>query len=316
MKLGLIGPGIMNIPTNTWGAVEDLIWNYYLILNQLGWQVEIINDPNIFKIVSSVNYHNFDVVHLHYDQHYTVLPHLKCKSKIISSHYPYINLKYKWVQDGYESTFRGICNSDAHIFASSKEDINTFVKDGCVDPARMWHSRLGVKYGNYKYDNCPAFDRTLCLGKITDRKRQWSIQNNKDIDFIGKMDYGRFNNRTNYLGEMLREELNNTITKYCNSILLSEAENATPLVIKESLICGLGVVVSECCALELDKSLPFIHVITNDKLDDIDYIESVLNINKSYSVRHRNEIRQYGIDNFALETILKNEYIPKLESLI
>ena len=48
-------------------------------------------------------------------------------------------------------------------------------------------------------------------------------------------------------------------------ILLSEGE-ADPLVVKEALIAGLGVVVSECSAANLDLSKQFITIIPNDKI--------------------------------------------------
>ena len=59
----------------------------------------------------------------------------------------------------------------------------------------------------------------------------------------------------------MREKLNTEITKYSNFTLLSSVENTTPLVVKEALICGLGVVVSEQVSVELDASLDFIDVI-------------------------------------------------------
>jgi len=39
-------------------------------------------------------------------------------------------------------------------------------------------------------------------------------------------------------------------------MLLSDGENGTPLVIKEALVAGLGVVVSKYAAHDLDTSLP------------------------------------------------------------
>ena len=35
MKIALIGPGIMPIPPDGWGAVESLIWDYALELTDL-----------------------------------------------------------------------------------------------------------------------------------------------------------------------------------------------------------------------------------------------------------------------------------------
>ena len=46
MKIALIGPGIMKIPPDKWGAVEMMIWDYAIILKDLGHRVQIINTPD------------------------------------------------------------------------------------------------------------------------------------------------------------------------------------------------------------------------------------------------------------------------------
>ena len=46
MRLALIGPGIMPIPPDGWGAVESLIWDYALELGELDHEGTIINTPN------------------------------------------------------------------------------------------------------------------------------------------------------------------------------------------------------------------------------------------------------------------------------
>ena len=51
---------------------------------------------------------------------------------------------------------------------------------------------------------------------------------------------------------------------------MSSTENTTPLVVKEALICGLGVVVSEDVSVELDISEDFIDVIPESNIDDLD----------------------------------------------
>ena len=144
-----------------------------------------------------------------------------------------------------------------------QKDIDTFVSLG-ADPNHCWLSRLGVLSDSYQFDENSTYDHTVSFSQICDRKRQYLIQDFDNVDFIGRMEYGKFSNRTNYKGEMSREKLNTEITKYSNFILLSSVENATPLVVKEALICGLGVVVSEQVSIELDTDLEFIDVLKID----------------------------------------------------
>ena len=82
------------------------------------------------------------------------------------------------------------------------------------------------------------------------------------------------------------------------------------------MICGLGLVVSETVAVELDLNKTFIDVIPEDKIKDIEYIQKVVDVNKRMSRQIRKEIRRYGIDTFGLENILAYEYVPKLQSLL
>jgi hypothetical protein len=109
--------------------------------------------------------------------------------------------------------------------------------------------------------------------------------------------------------------LNHEITKYSNFTLLSEVENTTPLVVKEALICGLGVVVSESVAVELDEK-PFIRVIPERLINNDKYVRNALKDNREVSRKYRKEIREYGIQKFGLANILANEYIPTIEKLL
>jgi hypothetical protein len=318
MNIAFIGPGIMPIPPTGWGAVEMLIWDYATVLGELGHTGAIVNTPDRSQIIRELKDEKFDIVHLHYDVFHDIIPQILdtiSGKLIVSSHYPYINYSDMWRNDNYGPIAESyIKNTDFHIFSSSQKDIDTFVNLGAVSE-HCWLSRLGVLPDSYQFDDNASYDRTLSFSQICDRKRQYLIQDFDGVDFVGRLEYGKFSNRKNYKGEMLREKLNTEITKYSNFTLLSSVENTTPLAVKEALICGLGVVVSEEVSVELDTSLNFIDVIPEDKIEDLSYIKDVLEKNKEYSVKNRNEIREYGIKTFSLSNILEFEYVPKLESL-
>lgn len=316
MKIALIGPGIMPIPPNGWGAVEMLIWDYYTILSKNHIKVDIINTKNIQEIIERVNFGEYDVAHLHYDVFAPIIEQLKCNVRIISSHYPFINHPEKYSQDGYEKVLPYIVNNkNFYIFASSQNDIDTFVDFG-ADKNKTFLSKLGVRDDAYYFYENPTYFKTLCFSQITSRKRQSKIQNIENIDFMGRLDDFNFKNVKNYKGQVDREFLNKEISKYANFILLSSVENATPLAVKEALICGLGIVASESVAQELDKNLDFITVISESKISDLDYIKNKIEENKNISIKARKEIRNYGIETFGLENILINSYIKKIKTLL
>ncbi len=102
-----------------------------------------------------------------------------------------------------------------------------------------------------------------------------------------------------------RKDIYDNIGEYANTMLLSIGENGTPLVIKECLVAGLGVVTSKYCAYELDENLSFITIIPDDKLEDLDYINKCLIENREISLSKKEEISQYGIDNFSWKQLIK-----------
>jgi glycosyltransferase involved in cell wall biosynthesis len=157
--------------------------------------------------------------------------------------------------------------------------------------------------------------KRIYLAKITDRKKQYLYQDIEFIDFVGNMDDDRFNrNRSNYLGEWDKPTLYKELTNYSNLVLLSDGE-AHPLVCCEALMCGLGLVISECSSANLDVNLPFIDVIPNEKIKDINYVSELILSNQKKSLSLRREIRNYGIENFSWSRIIKR-YLDTVGSSI
>ena len=108
--------------------------------------------------------------------------------------------------------------------------------------------------------------------------------------------------------------MHKNLTEYGNLILLSDGE-AHPLVCLEAFAAGLGVVVSEWAAANLDIRKSFITVIPEDKISDIRYVEDAIISNRSYSIAHRDEIREYGRE-FEWTNVIENHYLPVVETLV
>lgn len=58
MRIAQITPGNIPIPTDGWGAVEKVIWEYTKVLRDLGHDVEILYTDEVVK-------GEWDVVHVH-----------------------------------------------------------------------------------------------------------------------------------------------------------------------------------------------------------------------------------------------------------
>jgi glycosyltransferase involved in cell wall biosynthesis len=322
MKICLVGPGIMPIPPNGWGAVESIIWDCATELGELDYDGVILNTPNEDDILSTIEEEKFDFIHIHYDVFCNLIPDIKRVSPksiiALSSHYPYIDQYDKHRLDGYNKIFDWMISNSIlfYNFCVSDKDLNVFKLKG-VDENKLHLFKTGAQHRDIKQNLNPKFnDRSICIGKIDKRKMQFLYQSIDTIDFVGPIgDLYQFNTKKNYMGEWTRKEIYDKVGEYSNIILLSMGENGTPLVIKEALMSGLGVVTSEYCAYELDTTLPFISIIPTDKLKDLDYVNKCLIENREVSISMRKEIIEYAIENFSWERIIKS-YIETIIKLV
>lgn len=311
-KIALIGPGIMPIPPIGWGAVEILIWDYYNQLMSLGYDVAIINTPDQNEIIHKVNNGNFDFVHLHYDVFFQILEHLKCPKIAITTHYPYIDQVEKHNKDGYAPIFNFLIRQKKYYhFVLADKDYNTFLRYG-ANQKYLMKMKNGINSKAYNFSEKAILDKTIYLGKITPRKNQAKYQTLDMVDFVGNCDDPSFDiSRKNYLSEWSRERLHKELTHYSNLLLLSQGE-ADPLVVKEALMCGLGIIVNRSSAENLDKELDFITVIEDNKTDDLEYIKQKIVENCNISCLKRSIIREYGITHFDIAKEVKN-YVNAIE---
>ena len=321
MRLALVGPGIMPIPPDGWGAVEGLIWDYALELDELGHEGTIVNTPNYDEIINFLKEEQYDFAHVHYDVFHPIMDRIAAETDIpklaFSSHYPYIDQPHMHRRDGYDRIFDWIINNKKYyVFCISKKDYETF-KNAGADESTLLLSENGANHKRFTYrSEALKPDRSLYLGQIYHRKKQWLYQGIESIDYVGK-DTGAtpFDQSKNYLGEWSDDYKREHFTDFASLVLLSDGENGTPLVVKEAIINGLGVVISKYAAHDLPEGLPFVTVIPDDKLEDIPYVEEKIKENREVSIGMRDEIRQFGVDNFSWESLVKlyAQNVEKLE---
>lgn len=299
----------MSIPPPGWGAVEILIWDYYQALTQLGHEIQIVNTPNPSEIVQTVNAGNYDFVHLHYDVFYYLMPHFQCRLKAMTSHYPYIDNPEKHARDGYSRIFENMVSTrDYYNFVLADKDVDALVRGG-ADPARIHKIKNGINSSAFQFTETALLDRTIYLGKITPRKRQSKYQSIEAIDFVGNCDDYMFNtSRPNYLGPWTRDQIHANLTNYSNILLMSEGE-ADPLVIKEALCAGLGVVVNRQSAENVEPA-PFITIVEDNDPD----IEVKIRENRRISRENRAAIRDYGVSKYDIN-IEAAKYIDTIRNI-
>jgi len=322
MKIALIGPGILPIPPPGWGAVEILIWDYYNQLSNHGHAVTIINkirnQPNdqskpntkyCHELITEINQGDFDFVHLHYDCLYHIIPFLTSRKIGFTSHYPYIDQVNKHRDDGFTGIFKfmidiGIDKSNRVInFVLADKDIDCLIKHN-ARKENIIKLENGISYEAFQFkplEECTHLDKTIYLGKITDRKGQHKYCHLAGIEIIGPCENP--DGLSNYIGSWTREQVFENLTNYGNLLLLSDGE-ADPLVVKEAMIAGLGVVINETSGKNLNKDQDFITFIPDNKMNELAYIQTKLNENRKISIGKRDYIHQYALTLFGWDRFI------------
>tara|TARA_A100001011_G_scaffold399414_1_gene507950 strand:- start:59 stop:1015 length:957 start_codon:yes stop_codon:yes gene_type:complete len=315
MKIVFIGPGFMTIPPKGWGAVESLIDDYRNALIKNGHEVVVLNTPNLDVAVQLANAINPDFVHIQYDDYVIVEPYLACKNVAVTSHYAYLQSGDKWNKD-YRDIFWNFVNSNANMFCLS-EGIKDVYRHAGVKEHRLHLTPNGVKASDYTFKESPEYpDRSIYLAKIDFRKRQHLFQDVDNLYFAGPLEDERFDPANKrYLGEWTRAHLVKHLSDYSNLVLLSDGE-AHPLVCLEGMAAGLGLVLSEYATANLDTSLPFIDVVSEDTIHDSAKLAKIIKKNRETSNTMRSNIRQYVLDNFTWEKVIEKYYTASVNSIV
>jgi hypothetical protein len=312
MRISIVGPN-SQIPPTGWGAVESLIWDMRNTLTEMGHEVQIVNVGDPFQIVSLINSFSPDFVHINYDDWIPIYPYVQYPSAM-TTHFAYIN-RPEFMGAYKQRVFDFFTDIKPNVFGLSKS-INEIYNSLCGIPKnQLYLNPNGVEYNAFKKDNHPEFpDSSIYLAKIDHRKRQHLFQDIDSLFYAGNIADNRFNKNKNYLGEWNKQYLYENLTHYGNLVLLSDGE-AHPLVCLEAFSAGLGVVISEWAAANLDTTKNFITIIPEDKISNITYVEEKIIENRKYSVENREEILDYA-KTFDWKVILESYYIPNIEKLI
>jgi len=312
MKISIIGPGLMPIPPKGWGAVESLIWDMANALKDLGQEVQIINTTDGNKVHASINEFDPDFVHINYDDFIVLYPHIK-QPKAMTSHFGY--LERPDMMNGYVNIFNKFQDMKPNVFCLSEGIQNIYKVFSNFPEEKLFVTPNGVNIDAFNFKEEPAHPhRSMYLAKVDYRKRQHLFQNIDSLWFAGNIVDERYDTKNNYLGEWSKEQLYKELTDYGNLVLLSDGE-AHSLVIMEAFAAGLGVVISEYARANLDLDKKFITLIPEKKIKDIDYVEGQIIRNREYSIKHRDEIREYA-KQFEWKSVLQKHYLPSIQKLI
>ncbi len=313
MKVSIVGPGIMPIPPSGWGAVEILIWDQKLALEELGHEVQIVNTTSVIEILNEINSFRPDFVHVQYDDFVELCPYIQYPNAI-TSHFGYLEQPRKWDYYG-PRVAQKFANIKPNIFCLSPGIKTVYDKVMEIPSNQLFVTPNGVNVEKFKVEEKPKHSgASIYLAKIDYRKRQHMFQSIDSLWYAGNNADPRFDVSRNYLGEWSKETLYDNLTNYGNLVLLSDGE-AHPLVCLEAFAAGLGVVISQWAAANLDVSKDFITVIPEDKINDLEFVDGEIVRNRYYSVNNRPEIREYA-ESFSWTKVVEKYYVPAMEKII
>ena len=313
MKVSIVGPGIMPIPPTGWGAVEILIWDQKLALEKLGHEVDIVNTQSPVEILNQVNKFRPDFVHIQYDDFIELYPYIQYPCAI-TSHFGYFEQPNKWDYYG-ERIAKPFGRIQPNVFCLSGGIKDVYADILKIPEERLFVTPNGVNVDNFRATISPEFpDRSIYLAKIDYRKRQYMFQSISSLYYAGNTADPRFDTSNNYLGEWSKDTLYTHLTEYGNLVLLSDGE-AHPLVCLEAFAAGLGVVVSEWAAANLDIDREFITVIAEEKIDDIRFVEEMIVKNRNYCNNNREEIIEYAKE-FDWVNVVDKYYVSSMQTII
>ena len=313
MKISIVGPGIMPIPPTGWGAVEILIWDSKNALEKLGHEVQIVNTQSPVEILQQINSFRPDFVHVQYDDFIELCPYIQYPNAI-TSHFGYLEQPSRWDYYG-QRIVPSFAKIKPNVFCLSYGIKEIYQKVIQIPQHKLFVTPNGVNINEFYYTDKPSHgDRSIYLAKIDYRKRQHLFQSISSLWFAGNIADPNFRNDVNYLGEWSKKNLYQNLTNYSNLVLLSDGE-AHPLVCMEAFAAGLGVVISQWAAANLDISKEFITVIPEEKINDIKYVEKRMIDNRNYSITHRQEIREYA-KQFDWVSVIEKTYVPTIEKII
>ena len=212
MKISIIGPNTP-IPPKAWGAVESLIWDMKLTLNEMGHDVQIINIGDPSGIIRMINEYRPDFVHINYDDWVVLYPWIQYPCAV-TTHFAYIE-RPEMMGPYKQRVFDAFTAFKPNVFGLSEGINEIYHKHADIPREKLFLNPNGVAIDNFRTTDTPVCDdRSIYLAKIDHRKRQYLFQSIDNLWYAGNIADDRFDTNKNYLGEWSKEYLYEHLTEY------------------------------------------------------------------------------------------------------
>lgn len=303
-------------PPKGWGATSVICYELSRALEKRGVKTMVVAEKTFDKTIEAIRWFNPSIVHFEYDDYAIgcillkeLFPNLRCAA---TSHFAYLCSPEMLKKENYyyEITFKNFIRAikaGIEFYPCSEQVRQTYEILGDVDLSKSPILPNGGSDTIQFSESAKYPDKAICLARIEKRKGQGRLCFQKNVDFYGPYSsqedldlLGNQNKEKFYKGEMTREMINTNLTEYGALVLLSKAE-AAPFVVPEALMAGLGLVITDVCAVNLDLSKPWICVLSQQEADDPQIVRKAISetLVEAAELGVRKEIREYALKNHS-----------------
>lgn len=307
MRICHIGHGRIPIPPTASGAVEAIISDYQFHSEKFGHEFLVVNDLSPVQAMMAAEAFRPDIAHLHDESKIDAFAVLDAPIKIVTTHDPTFFEK----PNPFIERF---VKADFWVGCLSQPQAHGFYKRG-MSHTRMLLTYNGARSDLFRFTPEPLWPhKMVCLGMIGQRKRQNLLLPLEFVDCIGPVaTYDPIATSDVVFESWYRKQVYHQLTNYSALVLLSKSE-ADPLVVKEALMAGLDVIVSEAASANLDRSQPFVHVLPESTINNPFMLRVTLErILKS--PKDRVAVRKYAEEHFDWSVLVKR-YLTTLFGLL
>ena len=90
---------------------------------------------------------------------------------------------------------------------------------------------------------------------------------------------------------------------------MCEKEGPSPIILKYAMAAGCGIVISSACQANLDTSKPWITLLEENRINDIEYVKRMIENNHTICNGIRDTIRTYAKNEFQWNYIFQEKFL-------
>ena len=170
MKISIVGPN-SPIPPIAWGAIESLIWDMKLTLEEMGHEIQIINIGDPYEIINMINQFRPDFVHINYDDWVSLYQYIQYPCAV-TTHFAYIE-RPEMMGDYRQRVFDYFIKIKPNVLGLSDGINQVYNNLAGIPKNKLYLNPNGVNCKAFDFTFKPEYpDRSIYLAKIDGRKRQ------------------------------------------------------------------------------------------------------------------------------------------------